>query len=214
MHFLIFSMASRSEPRLLLIYCRAVNINTAVCGLFNVYSALPAHRTQGHKTVEPVDRRQRTRENRRPGRVQRVRRQRRPVEFERGHAGVRGTRSAGPVDNHVQRQGAGRVGVGVHAVRVHLRSAAVHGGLRVGRARADQDATGAVAGRTGDVAAAGAPVAQAARQGPEHQDHATGRQATRLGDEGRCRTAAHRTGQLSAGRGQRGGDAERRQIHT
>lgn len=147
--------------------------------------------------------------------MQRVRRQRRPTELERGHAGVHGARSAGPVDGGVQRQGAGRVGAGVHAVRVRLRPVAVPRGLGAGRARAHTHAAGAVAGRAGNVAAAGAPVAPAARQGPVDQDHVAGRQATRLGDQGRRRTVARRTGQLSAAsRGQRGGDDERRQVHT
>lgn len=106
------------------------------------------------------------------------------------------------------------MGPGVHPVRVRLRPVAVHRGHRVGRARADQDATGALAGRAGNVAAAGAPVAQATRQGSKHQDHVAGRQAARLGDQGRRRTAAHRAGQLSAGRGQRGRDDERGQINT
>jgi len=106
------------------------------------------------------------------------------------------------------------MGVGLHVVRVRLRPAAVPRGLGAGRARADQDATGAVAGRAGNVAAAGAPVAPAAGQGPRHQDHVAGRQAARLGDEVRRRTVAHRTGQLSAGRSQRRRDDERRQVHT
>lgn len=107
------------------------------------------------------------------------------------------------------------MGAGVHAVRVRLRPAAVPRGLGAGRARADTHAAGALARRAERVAAAGAPVAPTARQGPVGQDHVTGRQATRLGDQGRRRTAARRTGQLSAaGRGQRGRDDERRQVHT
>lgn len=182
--------------------------------LFFHNSTLPTNCAQGHQTVEPIDRCQRSRENRRPGCVQRVRRQRRPVEFERGHAGVRGARGPGPVDDGVQRQGIGCMGVRVHVVRVRLRPVAVPRGLRDGRARTDPDTTSPVAHRAGDVAAAGTPVAPDARQEPGHADHATGHQATRLGDQVRCRAAAHRTRELSVGRGQRGGDAERHQVHT
>lgn len=106
------------------------------------------------------------------------------------------------------------MGIRVHAVRVRVRPIAVHRGFRVGRARADQDATGAVAGRAGNVTATGAPVAQAPRQGSQHEDHVAGRQAARLGDQVGCRGPAHRTGKLSAGRSQRGGNDERRQVHT
>lgn len=179
------------------------------------YSALPADRTQGHQTVEPADRRERAREDRGPGRVQRVRRQRRPVELERGHAGVHGARGAGPGGDVVQRPRAGRVGAGLHAVRVRVRPAAVHRGHRAGRARADPRAAGAVAGAAGRVAAAGASVAPHAGQGPGHADHAAGHQAARLGDAVRRRAAARRAGQLlSAGRGQRRGDDERRQVRA
>jgi len=66
------------------------------------------------------------------------------------------------------------VGIGLHVVRVRLRPATVPRGLRVSRARANPYATGTVAGRTGNVAAASAPVTQVAGQGPEHQDHVTG----------------------------------------
>lgn len=186
--------------------------NTRTC----MSSALPADRAQGHQTVEPADRRQRAREDRRPGRVQRVRRQRRPAELERGHAGVRGARGARPVGHGVQRPGAGRVGAGLHAVRVRVRPAAVHRGHRAGRARADPHATGALASAAGRVAAAGAPAAPHARQGPGGPDHVAGHQAARLGDAIRRGTAARRAGQLlpSAGRGQRRGDDERRQVRA
>lgn len=148
--------------------------------------------------------------------MQRVRRQRRPAELKRGHAGVRGARGARPVGHGVQRPGAGRVGAGLHAVRVRIRPAAVHRGHRAGRARADPHATGALAGAAGRVAAAGAPAAPDAGQGPGGPDHVAGHQAARLGDAVRRRAAAGRAGQLlpSAGRGQRRGDDERRQVRA
>lgn len=181
-----------------------------------LHSALPADRAPGHQAVEPADRRERAGEDCGLGRVQRVRRQRRPVELERGHTGVHGTRGTGPGSGVVQRPRAGRVGAGLHAVRVRVRPAPVHRGHRAGRARADPRAAGAMASAAGHVAAAGAPTAPHAGQGPGHADYAAGYQAARLGDAVRRGAAARRAGQLlpAAGRGQRRGDDERRQVRA
>lgn len=134
-------------------------------------SALPADRAQGHQAIEPVDRRERARKNRRFGRVQRVRRQRRPAQLVGGHARVRRARGARPRGHRVQRSRTGRVGAGLHAVRVHVRPAAVHRRHGAGRPRADPYATGPVAHRAGDVAAAGPFAAPTTGQGPEHAYH-------------------------------------------